>query len=125
MESWATLELLLAVVVLLFVVMVLLLMECSKEEMIEGEAMALVDATLTHMSELLVVMVMSLMTMMVFHTVVLLHMVMMVVVMTVEIEMVERTLQESSCKFPNSLERKTRMHILIGKSNVIRYPQSH
>jgi hypothetical protein len=44
--------------------MILLLMECSKEDVFMGDAMALLDVTLTHMNALLVVIVMSLMTMM-------------------------------------------------------------
>jgi len=80
--------------VLLLEDMVLLLVESREEDMIEGEPMVLVDATLTHMSVLLVVMVMSLMTMTVFHIIVLLHMVMMVAVMTVVIEMNVIILQE-------------------------------
>jgi flagellar biosynthesis protein FlhB len=52
-------ELLLVGVVLMFVV------EHSEEDMIECEATTLVDVTLTHMSQLLLIMVMSLMTMMV------------------------------------------------------------
>src|SRR4051812_6074418 len=80
--------------VLLLEAMVLLLVEFREEDMLEGEPMVLVDATLTKMSVLLVVMVMSSMTMTVFHIVVLLHMVMMVVVMTVMIEMNVIILQE-------------------------------
>jgi flagellar biosynthesis protein FlhB len=53
------LELLLVGVLLMFVV------ERSEEDMIEREATTLVDVTLTHMSQLLLIMVMSLMTMMV------------------------------------------------------------
>ena len=80
--------------VLLIEVVELMLVECHEEDMIGDEAMVLVGATLTHMSELLVVMVMSLMTITVFHIVVLLHMVMMVVVMTVVIKMIVTILQE-------------------------------
>jgi flagellar biosynthesis protein FlhB len=50
------LELLLVGVLLMFVV------ERSEEDMIEREATTLVDVTLTHMSQLFVIMVMSLMT---------------------------------------------------------------
>ena len=111
---------LMAPMVLLEVV-VLLLVEDSKEGKIEGAAMALMDTTLTHVSVLLVIMMMSLVTMMMLHIVVLLHMVMMVAVMNVVIEMIEIIQQESSCRFPSSQEGKTRMHILIGKNNVIRF----
>lgn len=79
--------------ILLLEVVGLLHVECREEDMIGDEAMVLVDATLTHMSELLVVMVMSLMTITVFHILVLLHMVM-TVVMTIMIKMIVKILQE-------------------------------
>jgi hypothetical protein len=112
MGIWAALVLLLENVVLLIEVVVLLLMACIENDMIQGRG----HGSRGHNFEPLGV---SLMKMMVFHTVMLHHMVMMIIVMTVVIEKIEIILQELSCRFPSSLERKTQMHILIVKSNVI------